>query len=1030
MSLTFSSTAGFIGIVTTSPKTLQLPAISARNGRVITFKDKTGLAALNPITLLVNGADRFETGASIYVINQNYGTITIVGHLAATGDGGINTWNIIQQTSMPYTNANFSTLVTSSLSLWDRGGLSGLAGTASTIQSSGILTMNTGSLLVNGSTIAFTGQLQSTVLGLNTYISSFIDPTELTSTVVGLGTANYVSTFGLSFSLTSTVVGLGTSGYVSSFQLLSTTVGVYGAITSNIANTVGPEFQSTVVNLGMVGYVSTSQLTSTVGGLGTAGYVSSTQLTSTITGIGASFTHSNLFIPLGGVPATSTNQWFTALFSTTSQGVMFGGSPASTLGGFAGIAPLSNIYPNLISSHQIYIADETTALQRLSTYNTLTIEQAGEVMIPFYYTGANQTYTVPIGVTAIYVQLSGAGGGAGTNSAGGAGGLTTGYLSVTPGQVLTLLVGQAGSTGSASSAFGGGGATQGAKGGGGGGRSAIQLSLGGIISSASGDGTNVTYTTSSPYGLTTGTAIVITGLTPSGYNGSFILRVVTATTFAVTNNNTGASSSSGTIVADLVVAGGAGGGGDLASTQGGAGGGLSGASGALTGSGLTASTGGSQSAGGIQTQGSAGGGTLGTGGMGGVNSTTYYGGGGGGGYWGGAGGGARAGPAESGGGGGSAYIANLTSGTTIQGGGVAPATNGYIVIQTGPIRGGNYIEVRDGVSKFLLDRNMNVGINVTTANNPQIALQVGGSTLMSSLTTGVIDLVDRTTNALNHLITSNGSLYYNGSAITTGAVSALTGSGPITTSGSGTVTIGFADNYVASLSVGSGLGALTITSNITAYNGSNLTIYGPNLQNYVSTANLTNLVSTANLTNLVSTANLTNLVSTANLTNLVSTANLTNLVSTTNLAGLISTANLAFLVSTANLTNLVSTANLTNLVSTANLTNLVSTTNLAGLISTANLTNLVSTANLAYLVSTANLANLVSTANLTNLVSTANLANMVSTSLLSTFGQNLAYYYGYISSLSNVSSISTTLAVTSSFSGNLADAMTLILYDL
>jgi hypothetical protein len=701
MSLTFSSTAGFIGIVTTSPKTLQLPAISARNGRVITFKDKTGGAALNPITLLVSGADRFETGASIYVINQNYGTITIVGHLAAAGDGGINTWNIIQQPSMPYMNANFSTLVTSSLSLWDRGGLSGLAGTTSTIQSSGTLTMNTGSLLVNGSTIAFTGQLQSTVLGLNTYISSFIDPTELTSTVVGLGTANYVSTFGLSFSLTSTVVGLGTSGYVSSFQLLSTTVGVYSNVAGSIDASNKPAFASTVTGLGTAGYVSTSQLTSTVVGLGTAGYVSSTQLISTITGIGFSFTHSNLFIPLGGVPATSTNQWFTALFSTTSQGVMFGGSPASTLGGFAGIAPLSNIYPNLISSHQIYIADETTALQRLSTYNTLTIEQAGEVMIPFYYTGANQTYTVPLGVTAIYVQLSGAGGGTGTYSAGGAGGLTTGYLSVTPGQVLTLLVGQAGSTNSSTAAFGGGGATAGVKAGGGGGRSAIQLSLGGIISSASGDGTYVTYTTSSPYGLTTGTAIVITGLTPSGYNGSFILRVISATTFAVTNSNTGASSATGTIVADLVVAGGAGGGADQASAQGGAGGGLSGASGTLLGTGLVASTGGSQSAGGIQAQGGATNGTLGTGGTGGTSSSLYYGGGGGGGYWGGGGGGTRTSGGETGGGGGSAYIANLTSGTTIQGGGVAAATNGYIVIQTGPIRGGNYIEVRDGVSKFL-----------------------------------------------------------------------------------------------------------------------------------------------------------------------------------------------------------------------------------------------------------------------------------------------------------------------------------------
>ena len=123
-------------------------------------------------------------------------------------------------------------------------------------------------------------------------------------------------------------------------------------------------------------------------------------------------------------------------------------------------------------------------------------------------------------------------------------------------------------------------------------------------------------------------------------------------------------------------------------------------------------------------------------------------------------------------------------------------------------------------------------------------------------------------------------------------------------------------------------------------------------------------------------------VSSANLARLVSTANLVNLVSTANLANLISTANLANLVSTANLANLISTANLANLVSTANLANLISTANLANLVSTANLANLISTANLANLVSTANLADLTSTANFASLISTANLANIVSTSYL------------------------------------------------
>jgi hypothetical protein len=103
-------------------------------------------------------------------------------------------------------------------------------------------------------------QLQSTVLGLNTYINSFIDPTELTSSVVGLGTAGFISTLGLSYALASTVTGLGTANYVSTSQLLSTTVGVY----------------TTIVNL--PGSVSGANLTSTVTGLGTASSFSSFEI--------------------------------------------------------------------------------------------------------------------------------------------------------------------------------------------------------------------------------------------------------------------------------------------------------------------------------------------------------------------------------------------------------------------------------------------------------------------------------------------------------------------------------------------------------------------------------------------------------------------------------------------------------------------------------------------------------------------------------------------------------------------------------
>ena len=107
----------------------------------------------------------------------------------------------------------------------------------------------------------------------------------------------------------------------------------------------------------------------------------------------------------------------------------------------------------------------------------------------FGSTGADQTYTVPNGVTSLLVQMWGGGGGGGSgqyagggdgqqpnaNGAAHPGGTTSGTLSVTPGEVLTIVVGKGGTTGGGAT-YGGGGAggTGSYQGGGGGGRSAIK----------------------------------------------------------------------------------------------------------------------------------------------------------------------------------------------------------------------------------------------------------------------------------------------------------------------------------------------------------------------------------------------------------------------------------------------------------------------------------------------------------------------------------------------------------------------------
>jgi hypothetical protein len=111
---------------------------------------------------------------------------------------------------------------------------------------------------------------------------------------------------------------------------------------------------------------------------------------------------------------------------------------------------------------------------------------------------------------------------------------------------------------------------------------------------------------------------------------------------------------------------------------------------------------------------------------------------------------------------------------------------------------------------------------------------------------------------------------------------------------------------------------------------------------------------------------------------------------------------------------------------------------IAGLVSTSYLdTQLTSTViglgTVGYLSSIPSIGGFVSTANLANLISTANLANLVSTSFLDTqLGSTVVGLgtAGYVSTLFNVTFISSVQAQASSFSGNLADALTLVLYDM
>jgi anti-anti-sigma regulatory factor len=160
------------------------------------------------------------------------------------------------------------------------------------------------------STSYLTSQLTSTVIGLGTV--GYISSASLTNLVSTANLLNLVSTSYLTSQLTSTVIGLGTVGYISSASLtnLVSTANLVNLVsTANLVNLVSTTYltsqlTSTVVGLGTVGYVSTaalinhvstanlvnlvstsyltSQLTSTVIGLGTVGYISSASLTNLV----------------------------------------------------------------------------------------------------------------------------------------------------------------------------------------------------------------------------------------------------------------------------------------------------------------------------------------------------------------------------------------------------------------------------------------------------------------------------------------------------------------------------------------------------------------------------------------------------------------------------------------------------------------------------------------------------------------------------------------------------------------------------
>jgi hypothetical protein len=227
----------------------------------------------------------------------------------------------------------------------------------------------------------------------------------------------------------------------------------------------------------------------------------------------------------------------------------------------------------------------TYATGVLTTTDTIYVEniQVTNASQTFNYTGSVQSFTVPAGVTAIQYDVRGARGGSSSWGNGGLGGRVTGTLSVTPGQTLSIYVGQ--SPSSWTGGWNGGGSvntsTSNARGGGG----ASDIRIGGtalanrVVVAGGGGGGGRNSSSSGQHGGAGGGLIAGNGFYNNSNNTSYHGHGGTQTAGgAGAGNGTLGNGGTGTHSSSTRTGGGGGGGyfgGGGASSRGGGGGGSS-----------------------------------------------------------------------------------------------------------------------------------------------------------------------------------------------------------------------------------------------------------------------------------------------------------------------------------------------------------------------------------------------------------------------------------------------------------------------
>ena len=481
----YVSTANLIGHVST-PNLLGLVSTPNLLGLV-----STSLLGQSLSTLSTTYSQNFFTSSlrasTISACNAVISSITVNSLTVGSGDGYIAMGDVVA-TSLSTIQINTNVLITSSIYATNLLGIVSIGNLLNHVSTANLLNLVSTANLLGFVSTANLLNLVSTANLIN-HVSTanllgLVSTSLLGQSISTLSTGYSQNFFTTMMNVSSLVVSSlrSSNGYVSSLTVDSLNIGsnagylVTGDIIATSLSTIqvnaGVIIGTSINVSSMNGLVSTANLLGLVSTANLANFVAASNLTNIVST--ANLINLVSTANLAGFPTNANISLFISTLSTSYAIAMNTSSfRVSSFTGFSG--SLSTLTTRIASTGQLItssleITGVVLSLMVKSFYASTLISGLPNLPVTtnFTFVGTTQTYTVPAGITSISVTLSGAGGG---GTGGGSGALVTGTLTVTPGQVITIVVG--GSTTGLAGGYPGGGSAgssnpaEGARGGGG-----------------------------------------------------------------------------------------------------------------------------------------------------------------------------------------------------------------------------------------------------------------------------------------------------------------------------------------------------------------------------------------------------------------------------------------------------------------------------------------------------------------------------------------------------------------------------------